>query len=58
MHCEGCAHVVKTFLEESGVEVVRIDFRKGLVVTKPAEENLVKRAVEEAGYKYVGRVRG
>ncbi|MFN3805070.1 MAG: cation transporter [Pyrobaculum sp.] len=55
MHCEGCAVTLRAFLEENGVKVVKIDFRKGLVVTKPAEEEIIKKAVEEAGYKYAGR---
>ncbi|MFN7105588.1 MAG: cation transporter [Pyrobaculum sp.] len=56
MHCEGCAVTLKTFLEESGVRVVEIDFRKGLVVTTPTKEEVVRKVVEEVGYRYAGRL--
>lgn len=58
MTCGHCAaSVTEEVSEVSGVEAVQVDHEAGTaVVTGAADEQAVRRAVEEAGYTLVGVV--
>ncbi|MCB9688954.1 MAG: heavy-metal-associated domain-containing protein [Alphaproteobacteria bacterium] len=55
MTCGGCASSVKKALERVGV-TAEVDHEKGIAkVAGDADENVVRKAVEAAGFDFAGR---
>lgn len=60
MHCEGCAHTIKTLVEkEPGVQRAEVSFEGGdariLFDPRATSEDRLVAVVEKPGYHVVGR---
>lgn len=60
MHCDGCAHTVKTLVEkEPGVKAATVSFKKSearvLFDPQATDEHKLGATIEKPGYRVVGR---